>query len=280
MINYLVNLWEKPTHQGKGRKVGEMRCGSRAIILAKDGSDYKVQSPLDKSVGWINEVQLINEHTKSINWKTKEECDNAFIAHIIKPKETLLDIIVNYDVQIEDISYWNDFDEEWTPEEGEILLIPMFKYEDKSNQLSKKLHKASRKLKISHTTKAFSGLIKIFFYTLVLITLIILLVRKVSSRKNKYYEESFSDYEDHYEESDDYTGTDEDLLNDDEKYGKILGLDGAFNKAEIQKAYKQKMKEYHPDKISNMAEELQNLALKRTKEINEAYEFFRKKYNF
>ena len=38
------------------------------------------------------------------------------------------------------------------------------------------------------------------------------------------------------------------------------------------------MKEYHPDKVSNMAEELQELALKRTKEINEAYEYFKKKY--
>jgi len=38
------------------------------------------------------------------------------------------------------------------------------------------------------------------------------------------------------------------------------------------------MKEYHPDKISNMAEELQELALKRTKKINEAYEFFKKKH--
>ena len=38
------------------------------------------------------------------------------------------------------------------------------------------------------------------------------------------------------------------------------------------------MKEYHPDKVSNMAKELQELALKRTKEINEAYEYFKKKY--
>ena len=38
------------------------------------------------------------------------------------------------------------------------------------------------------------------------------------------------------------------------------------------------MKEYHPDKVSSMAKELQELALKRTKEINEAYEYFKKKY--
>ena len=62
------------------------------------------------------------------------------------------------------------------------------------------------------------------------------------------------------------------------RYGKILDLKGKINKSDIRKAYKQKMKEYHPDKISNMAEELQELALKRTKEINEAYEYFKKKY--
>ena len=44
--------------------------------------------------------------------------------------------------------------------------------------------------------------------------------------------------------------------------------------SDIHKAYRTKMKEYHPDKISNMAEELQELALKRTKEINEAYPIF------
>ena len=52
---------------------------------------------------------------------------------------------------------------------------------------------------------------------------------------------------------------------------KILDLKGKVNKSDIRKAYKQKMKEYHPDKISNMAEELQELALKRTKEINFFY---------
>ena len=64
-----------------------------------------------------------------------------------------------------------------------------------------------------------------------------------------------------------------------EKYfGELLGLRGKISMSDIHKAYRTKMKEYHPDKISNMAEELQELALKRTKEINEAYEYFKKKY--
>ena len=38
------------------------------------------------------------------------------------------------------------------------------------------------------------------------------------------------------------------------------------------------MKEYHPDKVSTMADELKDLALLRTKEINAAYDYFKKKY--
>ena len=58
VANYMVTVWEKPTHLGKGKKVGDMRCGSRAIILERSVDDYKIISPLDKSVGWVNEVQI------------------------------------------------------------------------------------------------------------------------------------------------------------------------------------------------------------------------------
>ena len=61
-------------------------------------------------------------------------------------------------------------------------------------------------------------------------------------------------------------------------YGKSLGLRGKVNMKQIHLAYRNKIKEYHPDKIATMAEELKELALKRTKEINEAYEYFKKKY--
>ena len=35
----------------------------------------------------------------------------------------------------------------------------------------------------------------------------------------------------------------------------------------FKKAYKQKMKDYHPDKVAKLGEELQELALKKSKEI-------------
>ncbi len=59
--NVKINLWEKPSHKGKGRKVGQMLPGSRAVILESSADDYKVKSPLDKSVGWINKIQVKNK---------------------------------------------------------------------------------------------------------------------------------------------------------------------------------------------------------------------------
>ena len=39
------------------------------------------------------------------------------------------------------------------------------------------------------------------------------------------------------------------------------------------------LKEYHPDKVANLGKKLQDVAEKESKEINEAYEYFRKKYS-
>ena len=69
--NYQVTVWEKPNHLGKGRRVGDMRCGSRAMILDKSKGDYKIISPLDKSIGWVNEIQI--EGTSFQHPLTREE---------------------------------------------------------------------------------------------------------------------------------------------------------------------------------------------------------------
>jgi hypothetical protein len=70
--NRKIYLWEKLTSQGKGKVVGKMLIGSRALILEKSGEDYKVQSPLDKSIGWVNEVQVAR--TLLQNTETREPC--------------------------------------------------------------------------------------------------------------------------------------------------------------------------------------------------------------
>jgi DnaJ-domain-containing protein 1 len=38
------------------------------------------------------------------------------------------------------------------------------------------------------------------------------------------------------------------------------------------------MTEYHPDKVASLGPELRALAEKKSKEINAAYEFFKKRY--
>jgi hypothetical protein len=78
------------------------------------------------------------------------------------------------------------------------------------------------------------------------------------------------------EMNDDYN---KDLSSKKEKmYGKFLNLKGNVNFDDIHKAYKLKIKEYHPDKVDSMGDELKKLAEEKTKEINEAYNFFVKRY--
>lgn len=70
--NYRVNIWQRPTPEGKGRKVGEMRPGSRAVILKEATDDYRVRSPLDQSEGWVNRVQV--KRTLYQDTETREPC--------------------------------------------------------------------------------------------------------------------------------------------------------------------------------------------------------------
>ena len=60
---------------------------------------------------------------------------------------------------------------------------------------------------------------------------------------------------------------------------KILELPDDADIEMIKSAYKKKMLEYHPDRVSNLGRELQILAEMKTKEINEAYEFLKKSKN-
>ncbi len=61
-------------------------------------------------------------------------------------------------------------------------------------------------------------------------------------------------------------------------YGEVLGLEGKITKADIRKKYHQKMAIYHPDAIKNKSEELLKLLEEKSRELNIAFEWFRKKY--
>lgn len=51
----------------------------------------------------------------------------------------------------------------------------------------------------------------------------------------------------------------------------VLGIDRTASQREIQSAYRARMQEYHPDKVSHLGEGLQELAHAKTQEIQRAY---------
>ena len=57
----------------------------------------------------------------------------------------------------------------------------------------------------------------------------------------------------------------------------ILGIARSASKEEIYKAYKDKVKQYHPDKVSHLGEELQKMANEKFLEIKTAYDLLMEK---
>ena len=70
--NYKINIWEKTTENGKGGMVGEIKFGSRALIIDREGEDYKVLSPINKLIGWVNGIHI--SKTLYQDPKTLEKC--------------------------------------------------------------------------------------------------------------------------------------------------------------------------------------------------------------
>ncbi|MDP2303123.1 MAG: J domain-containing protein [Ignavibacteria bacterium] len=62
-------------------------------------------------------------------------------------------------------------------------------------------------------------------------------------------------------------------------FGKILDLNGKVSRAQIRKKYLELIAKYHPDKVSELGEELKLLAETKTKQLNAAYEWMKHKYN-
>ncbi|MDP1570375.1 MAG: hypothetical protein Q8L86_10250 [Vicinamibacterales bacterium] len=65
-----INLWNRP--DDRRQKVGEMRVGSRAVILDERDGFYRVRSPLDNAAGWVNELQV--ESVVHADTETRELC--------------------------------------------------------------------------------------------------------------------------------------------------------------------------------------------------------------
>lgn len=64
----------------------------------------------------------------------------------------------------------------------------------------------------------------------------------------------------------------------DERYYAILGLEKCAGAEDIKKAYRQLSMKYHPDKVRHLGEEFRAIAEEKMKEINGAYDYFKKKF--
>lgn len=56
----------------------------------------------------------------------------------------------------------------------------------------------------------------------------------------------------------------------------ILGIRHGASQEEIKKAYYELVKQYHPDRVNSLGPELQELARKKTSQLNRAYEQLQK----
>lgn len=65
----------------------------------------------------------------------------------------------------------------------------------------------------------------------------------------------------------------------EEQYYAVLGLEMGAEFAEIKRAYRKLSMQYHPDKVGHLGEEFKRVAEEKMKEINLAYDYFKKKFN-
>ncbi|MHB8808975.1 MAG: DnaJ domain-containing protein [Desulfobulbaceae bacterium] len=68
-------------------------------------------------------------------------------------------------------------------------------------------------------------------------------------------------------------------LRAEEQYYAVLGLEPGADTLEIKKAYRKLSMQYHPDKVRHLGAEFQGVAEEKMKEINAAYEYFKKKFS-
>ena len=65
---------------------------------------------------------------------------------------------------------------------------------------------------------------------------------------------------------------------EEQGFAKVLGLEQPFDLAQVKAAHRTLIAQYHPDRVIAMGPEIREVAEIKAKEINEAYEYFRKKF--
>lgn len=64
------------------------------------------------------------------------------------------------------------------------------------------------------------------------------------------------------------------------RYSSILELKERPTPENVRRNYRELIAKYHPDKVQHLGTEFQQIAERKTQEINEAYRYFRKKLRF
>ncbi|MCI5137663.1 MAG: J domain-containing protein [Candidatus Electrothrix sp. AR1] len=65
----------------------------------------------------------------------------------------------------------------------------------------------------------------------------------------------------------------------EQRYYTVLGVTSGTEFPEIKKAYRKLSMQYHPDKVAHLGDEFKGVAEEKMKEINAAYDYFRKKFD-
>ena len=71
VANYRIAVWQNPSGN-RGRRLGALLPGSRAVILEETPEAYRVRSPLDQSVGWVSRIQVVRTLHQDVT--TREPC--------------------------------------------------------------------------------------------------------------------------------------------------------------------------------------------------------------
>lgn len=66
---------------------------------------------------------------------------------------------------------------------------------------------------------------------------------------------------------------------EEDNFASVLGLVDPYDMDDVKSAYRTLIAQYHPDKVSRMGDEIRDVAERKAKEINESYDFFRRKYD-
>ncbi|MCI5140376.1 MAG: J domain-containing protein, partial [Candidatus Electrothrix sp. ATG1] len=64
----------------------------------------------------------------------------------------------------------------------------------------------------------------------------------------------------------------------EQQYYAVLGVEKDADFAAIKKAYRKLSMQYHPDKVAHLGDEFKGVAEEKMKEINGAYDYFRRKF--